>query len=68
MINSIYFLPHGMQIIPGMEDPYNSEFEKLHIEMEKIRKTLESDNSALILLITPHGLNLDSNFLIYENN
>ncbi|MCE7736411.1 MAG: hypothetical protein GPJ54_16140 [Candidatus Heimdallarchaeota archaeon] len=68
MLNSIYFLPHGMQIIPGMEDPYNFDFEKLHIEMEKIKEVLESESSELIILVTPHGLNLEDRFLIYEHN
>lgn len=68
MLNSIYFLPHGMQIIPGMENPYNFDFEKLHNEMEKISETLEAENSELLILVTPHGLNLENDFLIYEHN
>lgn len=68
MIKSVFFLPHGMQIIPGMEDPYNSDFEKLHIEMETIRKVMESESAELLVLITPHGLNLEDRFIIYEHN
>lgn len=68
MIKSVYFLPHGMQIIPGMEDPYNTDFEQLHNEMEKIREILKQEKSEHLILITPHGLNLEDRFLIYEHN
>ncbi|MHA2028975.1 MAG: DODA-type extradiol aromatic ring-opening family dioxygenase [Candidatus Kariarchaeaceae archaeon] len=68
MIKSVYFLPHGMQIIPGMEDPYNQDFENLHIKMTQITKLLEEDNSEIVILVTPHGLNLADQFLIYEHN
>lgn len=68
MIQSIYFLPHGMQIIPGMEDPYNTDFQNLHDKMTEIQINMEKEKSEYIVLITPHGLNLEDQFLTYDHN
>ncbi|OLS26160.1 MAG: hypothetical protein HeimC2_16520 [Candidatus Heimdallarchaeota archaeon LC_2] len=68
MIQSIYFLPHGMQIIPRIENPVNTKFNKLHDAMEEIRNKLNEEDPEYVILITPHGFNLQNQYLIYLHN
>lgn len=68
MIQSIYFLPHGMQIIPRIENPGNTKFNKLHKAMEEIRKKLNEDDPEYVIVITPHGFNLQNQYLVYLHN
>ena len=63
MISSIHFLPHGMQIIPGLQQSYDSRFSSLDKHMREV--TLEG---VITLLITPHGLALEDEYLFYNNN
>lgn len=62
MIKSVHLLPHGMQIIPGLESPYNSDFKSLHEAMEGIK--IESE---FIVLLTPHGTAVENEFLLYNH-
>ncbi|MHA1611224.1 MAG: hypothetical protein ACTSYU_04155 [Promethearchaeota archaeon] len=64
-IKSLFFLPHGMQIIPGLETPYNNKFSSLNIAMLEIQKKINTENPDLILLFKPHGNLLDSAFGLY---
>ena len=63
MISSIHFLPHGMQIIPGLQQSYDSRFSSLDEHMREV--TLEGE---ITLLITPHGLALEDEYLFYNHN
>ncbi|MDH5401541.1 MAG: hypothetical protein OEZ01_10075 [Candidatus Heimdallarchaeota archaeon] len=68
MLKSIYFLPHGMQMIDGLEQPYNENFRSLHEMMQQISNEIESDGSDMVLLVTPHGYNLSNKYLIYQHD
>ncbi len=63
MIESVHLLPHGMQIIPGLEKPYNTNFQSLHHQMDKL-----DINSEYILLITPHGNAIEEDYLVYGHD
>ncbi|MHA2001682.1 MAG: hypothetical protein ACTSVU_06305 [Promethearchaeota archaeon] len=66
-INSAILSPHGMQIIPGLENPYSDKFRSLRDAMLKTKENLEKLNPNLLILISPHGLTLDKDFGIYLN-
>jgi len=66
MINHILFLPHGMQIIPGVEDTQAEPFLYLHQAMEEVIEQVEWDGDQVILL-TPHGYNLEEDLVIYNH-
>ncbi|TFH29651.1 MAG: hypothetical protein E4G98_03465 [Promethearchaeota archaeon] len=65
VIKSMFFLPHGMQIIPGLETPYNHNFGSLHAAMQKIQQRISAEDPDLIILFTPHGYRLESAFCLY---
>ncbi|MHA1911330.1 MAG: hypothetical protein ACTSYA_06515 [Candidatus Kariarchaeaceae archaeon] len=62
-----YLTPHGMQIIPGLEEPYNEEFRPLHEAMLKLQEEVRKDDPDLLVILTPHGLALDETFGIYQS-
>ncbi|MHA2249714.1 MAG: DODA-type extradiol aromatic ring-opening family dioxygenase [Candidatus Kariarchaeaceae archaeon] len=68
MLHSLLLLPHGMQIIPDLEQPYNEQFRSIHNAMKDIQKQMELDPPDLIILVTPHGLALDDQYLIYQHS
>ncbi len=68
MIEKIYLLPHGLQIIPGVDSPYNENFRSLHDSMTEIGKNFKESKPDIVFLITPHGYSLDENYLIYGHN
>lgn len=68
MIQSIYLLPHGMQVIPGLEDSPANDFSKLNTNMMKITDYIKNDNPDLIILITPHGYADMTDYLIYYHS
>jgi aromatic ring-opening dioxygenase LigB subunit len=68
VIKSIYFLPHGGTIIPGLEPNYNEESEKLHKNMEKIAQEMREDDIKVIFLTSPHGYSHVRDFLVYYHN
>lgn len=63
MISSIHFLPHGMQIIPGLEQSYDDRFSSLDKAMREVKLQGE-----IVLLITPHGLSLEDEYLFYKHD
>ena len=68
MISSVNFLPHGMQILPELDSSGNEKFGLLNGYMDGITKELEKEAPNIIILFTPHGLNLSSSFLMYQHN
>jgi len=62
-----YFLPHGMQIIPGLEDKYSKEFDPIHEAMLLVQEYIKKNCPDFFILFTPHGLAADESFLIYRN-
>jgi len=62
-----YFLPHGMQIIPGLEDKYSKEFTPIHQVMLLVQEDIKKKCPDFFILFTPHGLAADESFLIYKN-
>jgi len=66
-ISKVYFLPHGMQIIPGLEDEYSKEFLPLHEAMSSVQEECKKNCPDIFILFTPHGLASDNSFLIYRS-
>jgi len=62
-----YFLPHGMQIIPGLEGKYSKEFSIIHEAMLLVQEDVKKNCPEIFILFTPHGLAADESFLIYRN-
>jgi aromatic ring-opening dioxygenase LigB subunit len=62
-----YFLPHGMQIIPGLEDIYSKKFSTIHEAMLLVQEDVKKNCPDIFILFTPHGLAADESFLIYRN-
>lgn len=67
MINSMYFVPHGMQIIPGLDPAAPQEFAHFHQQMLRFKAQIASENPESILLFTPHGYLLENNFVLYNS-
>jgi aromatic ring-opening dioxygenase LigB subunit len=63
----IYFSPHGMQIIPGLENPYNESFRSLHEAMLTLSWDVCTHELDYLILVTPHGLALEKPFGIVQN-
>ena len=68
MLEKTYLLPHGLQIIPGGDNPYNEKFRSLHDAMTEIGKGFKESKPDLVFLITPHGYSLDESYVIYGQN
>jgi len=66
-LKEAYFLPHGMQIIPGLEDEYSKEFSPIHEAMLLVQEDIKKNCPDFFILFTPHGLAADESFLIYRN-
>jgi len=66
-LTEAYFLPHGMQIIPGLEDKYSKEFFPIHEAMLLVQEEIKKNCPDFFILFTPHGLAADEPFLIYRN-
>ena len=66
-LTEAYFLPHGMQIIPGLEDKYSEEFFPIHEAMLLVQEDIKNKCPDFFILFTPHGLAADESFLIYRN-
>jgi len=64
-MTKLYFLLHGMQVIPELENPYNEDFRALHNSMELVASQIETLQPKTIVLLTPHGYNLDERYLVY---
>ena len=67
MLAGLAYLPHGAQIIPEIEIPYNEDFRILHNAMETIREKVSSVLPETVLIITPHGIATDSQYGMYLN-
>jgi len=67
MLLSAYLVPHGNQIIPGLEEPYHEGFRPLHQAMEEARRQLEGEQADLLVLVTPHGITLADAYGVYLN-
>jgi len=67
MLISAYLVPHGNQIIPGLEQPYAEGFRPLHQAMEQARDRLAADGADLLILLTPHGIALPEAYGVYLN-
>ncbi|MHA2172159.1 MAG: DODA-type extradiol aromatic ring-opening family dioxygenase [Candidatus Kariarchaeaceae archaeon] len=67
MIKSVYLLPHGGIIVPGMEKSTNEKATVLHQAMLDIQKEIQRDNIELIILTSPHGYSHPTDYLIYFN-
>src|SRR6056297_3605544 len=57
-----------MQIIPGLEDPYNESFRPLHTALLALQDDFRSREVDLILVISPHGMSLQNALTISMNN
>lgn len=68
VLEKIYLLPHGLQIIPGVDNPYNEKFRSLHDSMTEIGKGFKESKPDIIFLVTPHGYTLDEKYVIYGHN
>ncbi len=66
-LKEAYFLPHGMQIIPGLEDEYSKEFSPIHKAMLLVQEDIKKNCPDFFILFTPQGLAADESFLIYRN-
>ena len=64
----IYFIPHGMQIIPNLENPYNEDFRPLHEAMLTLSKDICAQELDYLILVTPHGVALENHFGIVQNS
>ncbi len=65
MIKSLYLVPHGGVIVPGLEEEYNEKARILHESMLKVQKEIQEDKIKLIFLVSPHGYQHPTDFLIY---
>ncbi len=65
MLTSVCLIPHGMQIIPGLEDHQPAAFHSLHDAMLRAGRDLRADQPDLLLLLTPHGHCIESAYLVY---
>ena len=63
----IYFTPHGLQIIPELEQPYNEDFRPLHDAMMTLSKDIVTKKIDFLILISPHSLSLEDQFGIVLN-
>ena len=68
MLVSAYLVPHGMQIIPGLEEPYSEGFRPLHEAMEQAGHDLRAEQPDLLLLLAVHGLSLPAAYAVYLND
>ncbi len=68
IMTSVYFLPHGLQIIPGVDKEQSEGFQSLHGYMKEIGTEFQKQNPKKLILITPHGYRLESDYLIYYHN
>ncbi len=55
MLESVYFLPHGGVIVPGMEPERNDAANSLHEAMLKVKSNIIDDNIKVIFIMSPHG-------------
>jgi|GEM_PF-3002994 len=67
MLLSAYLVPHGNQIIPGLEEPYPAGFLPLHEAMQRARSELAADAAEILILLTPHGITLPDAYGVYLN-
>ncbi|MCF2140489.1 MAG: hypothetical protein K9W44_10595 [Candidatus Lokiarchaeota archaeon] len=65
VITSLNIVPHGMQIIPGLDPKASPEFSKMHQSMLELIKILRKENPDTIVLFTPHGYRLEQKFCLY---
>ncbi|MHA2249626.1 MAG: DODA-type extradiol aromatic ring-opening family dioxygenase [Candidatus Kariarchaeaceae archaeon] len=65
VIKSVYFVPHGGVMVPGLEKEYNEDARILHEAMEKIQKEIKEDGIKLIFLTNPHGYSHPTDYLVY---
>jgi aromatic ring-opening dioxygenase LigB subunit len=68
VLEKIYLLPHGLQIIPGVDKPYNEKFKSLHDSMTQIGINFKESKPDIVFLVTPHGYSLDKSYVIYGHN
>lgn len=67
MLTSAYLVAHGMQILPGLEEPYAEGFRPLHVAMEDAGRRLRAEQVELLILLTPHGTLLPTAYGVYLN-
>ena len=68
MLVSVFMLPHGMQIIPGLEEHYDEANRPLHQVMESMGAALAGDCPDAIILVTPHGISLPEHHAVYAHD
>ncbi|WP_457559432.1 DODA-type extradiol aromatic ring-opening family dioxygenase [Candidatus Harpocratesius sp.] len=68
VITSLNIVPHGMQIIPGLDPKAPPEFSKMHQSMLELIKILRKEKPDTIILFTPHGYQLEQDFCLYYAN
>ncbi|WP_371804323.1 hypothetical protein [Candidatus Lokiarchaeum ossiferum] len=64
---SAYLLPHGMQLIPGLDKKRFSKFEALTKDFTTINKHIKKKSPDRVILISPHGIALEESFCILMN-
>jgi aromatic ring-opening dioxygenase LigB subunit len=65
---SAFMLPHGSQIVPGLEEHYDEANRPLHQAMEQMGAALAADCPDAIILVTPHGISLPEHHAVYMHN
>jgi aromatic ring-opening dioxygenase LigB subunit len=65
MLSSILMLPHGSEIIPTADRPYNEAFRPLHEAMLQAGASVAERKTGLIILMTPHGYGLGTAYNVY---
>ena len=64
---SAYLLPHGMQLIPNLDENSADQFRFLSQSFSKIINHLKQVEPDTVILISPHGIALEESFCIYMN-
>ena len=68
MLRNIVFLPHGMQIIPGVEKEPLEKFMTINNHMEELMEQYASRNMTNnVVMLTPHGYNLAEKLVVYNH-
>jgi aromatic ring-opening dioxygenase LigB subunit len=65
---SAYMLPHGSQIIPGLDDNYDEANRPLHQAMQQMGAALAADCPDAVILVTPHGISLPEHHAVYMHD
>lgn len=64
---SAYLLPHGMQLIPGLDKKRTIKFDSLSQSFTSVNHHIKKISPDRVILISPHGIALEDSFCIYMN-